>query len=1503
MNRSLPCSVLLLILAPSAWAADETTVPDYNTHIAPLFNKYCTACHSADDAEGGLVLESYEKLLAGGRRGVSVVAGKSDQSRLLLVLDGRAQPVMPPEGNEGPKPEEIALVKAWIDAGAKSPTGALPDPTVLVTPKIKPQSPPPSPIKAAAFSPDGKWLALAGYGQVRLLSAATQKRARELIGIRGNVNDVAFSADGSRLVAAAGEAGLFGEVSIWNTSDGTLVRTIVGHRDSLYAAALSPDRRLLATGSYDEQVRLWDAADGKELKLLAGHNGAIFSLSFHPKGRWLASASADRTVKLWNVATGERLDTLGQSLKELYCLAFSPDGKRLAAAGVDNRIRVWEISPTAREGTNPLLVSRFAHEGPIIGLAWSPDGKHLVSAAEDRTVKLWQAESVTERFLLEPQSDMPTAVAFAPDSRTFVIGRLDGTFTLYDVRTGQPASWSVGSAQRGVTPKALHSKAQGAALGTGVSLTTVVQRPKGPLPKTSQVAHAPIIGQRAVAHRLQHQTPSTILGIRAVPRRDDGLSYRRAEKPEMPFPDGERCGGSRPHLVQPLADDLDCKPGSGDQSQLVGANQGGRRGSGGICLAEWLRSVFSEPVERAASEAVYRQSGRTPQAPNVSGRVPRTATTPRNRVRRAICLGLATRSACGALHGYGPLGLDPIKPPPRAQGCALGFRVQRLRRCEIQQDRQPIEIFSDTTFIPPLRTPSLVQAAPSILAVFAAFLADDKPTAKKQPPPKPELTSLAPRGAQRGVATKVTLRGKHLAGATEIKFNHPQLYGRLLSAPKQADSLEIEVLPAADLPRGAYEVSVVTPGGITGVLKLFVDDLVQIDEAEPNNTADSASASPLPASFWGTISVKGDIDHYAFEARAGQTIVFDVHAAVAGSKLDAVLTLLDAEGRALDSSNDFAGERDPLLAYTIPADGRCTVRVGDLLLNGSAEHFYRLSVGTFPYVTACYPLSVPAGSTSEVELVGHNLPSGLKVSVKAGAAGELPVPLAGYGFRSRRELKVAVGSLPELLEAEPNDTPEKAMPMKAPGTVGGRIWAKGSGVFFAGGETNPLATTAEPAKKTPDPVDAASPDIDLFRFESPAGKTWIIETDAARRGSPLDTKIEVLDAQGRPIERLLLQAVRDSYITFRGIDSLTVDARVKNWEEMELNELLYMQGEVSKIFRMPQGPDSGFNFYALGGKRRCYFDTSATTHAMDEPCYIVEPHPPGTTLVPNGLPVFPLHYENDDDGERKLGSDSRLTFTAPADGAYLVRVSDVRDLGGDRFAYRLTVREPKPDFTVRLAGANPTVNAGSGRGLTFTADRVDGFDGEIALDISGLPPGFTVSSPLVIQAGHVEAKAVLHAAADAPALAAENASQVKITARANIDGREVVKDVNPLGRITLVGKPNLRVYLEPAELAIAPGTTITATLRVERNGFNDRIQFSVDNLPHGVIVDNIGLNGVLIPEGQTQRQIFLTAAKWVPETTRPFHAVATNAGGQASATVLLHVRKLEAVAAEDVDTR
>ena len=96
--------------------------------------------------------------------------------------------------------------------------------------------------------------------------------------------------------------------------------------------------------------------------------------------------------------------------------------------------------------------------------------------------------------------------------------------------------------------------------------------------------------------------------------------------------------------------------------------------------------------------------------------------------------------------------------------------------------------------------------------------------------------------------------------------------------------------------------------------------------------------------------------------------------------------------------------------------------------------------------------------------------------------------------------------------------------------------------------------------------------------------------------------------------------------------------------------------------------------------------------AIDRSLYKVQIHPPGAHLTPNGLPLTRLTYRNDDGGPG-YGKDSIVHFTAPADGDYLVRIRDVRGLGGDSYAYRLTIREPRPDFRLSVNPRNPNLLA------------------------------------------------------------------------------------------------------------------------------------------------------------------------------------------------------------------
>lgn len=761
--------------------------------------------------------------------------------------------------------------------------------------------------------------------------------------------------------------------------------------------------------------------------------------------------------------------------------------------------------------------------------------------------------------------------------------------------------------------------------------------------------------------------------------------------------------------------------------------------------------------------------------------------------------------------------------------------------------------------------------------------------------PKPVLTGLNPRGLQRGETVILQITGSNLMALTAVKFANTNLSGLLVTT--RTNEATLEVRSAARLPRGAYEFSVVGTNGESGPLKLQVDDMPQSFLRE-TNPAPRALSPPekipaLPVSIWGALENPGDMDAFEFEGRAGETLVLDFAAKALGSKMaSASLTLIDHQGRVVAANSGFDGG-EPLLAFTPGRTGRFTARVSDRMAGGSKDHFYRLTLGALTFVTGVFPLGVAANQESAVELMGWNLGKAesrkpkaetarnvpapvVTVLVKAGGSGEVEVPLDPESFRTRRNFKVLVGATPETMEAEPNDTTATANALQIPGAVNGRFL-------------------------TPD----GKADADLFRFYAIAGRRLVIETQAAQRGSPADTKIEILNLSGQPMPRVKLQAVRDSLLNFRAMDSVQQGARLDNWEEMELDNFIYLNGDVARLLRMPQGPDSDLLFYLSAGKRRAYFDTTPTGHALEEPCYVVERRTLDETLVANGLPVFTVPYANDDDGERRLGSDSKVHFTPGVSGDYLVRVTDSRGFGGDRFAYRLVVRDAKPDFTATLSGANPTVPRGSGQSFSVNVDRTDGFEGEIYVDITNAPPGFLVPTPLRIEAGHSEVKGSVFALTNAMAM---TNTALRVTATALVDGGRVVKEVNSLGVIQVGEAPKLMVAFEPFtsltetniveppdgqpfQITIAPGQTAPAWLKIRRNGHKELVTFQVENLPHGVIVDNIGLSGVLIPKDQNERQIFLSCARWVGEQDRLCYAIEQNAGRQTSRPLLLKVRK------------
>jgi hypothetical protein len=267
------------------------------------------------------------------------------------------------------------------------------------------------------------------------------------------------------------------------------------------------------------------------------------------------------------------------------------------------------------------------------------------------------------------------------------------------------------------------------------------------------------------------------------------------------------------------------------------------------------------------------------------------------------------------------------------------------------------------------------------------------------------------------------------------------------------------------------------------------------------------------------------------------------------------------------------------------------------------------------------------------------------------------------------------------------------------------------------------------------------------------------------------------------------------------------------------------------------------------------------------------------------------HYHRNDDGGPGCGKDSRLVFDPPADGDYQVRVADARGQGSPRHAYRLTVRPPRPGFTVAFNPTAPAVSKGGALPITVTAQRVDEYDGPIELRLENLPPGFSAPATS-IPAGEDSTRFALYAEPDAAPPA--KTAPLKLVARAMIDGKELAREV-PGGVPRVIEPGDIVTTTAQSEVTVKPGgeARVTVTVR-RRNGFAGRIPLDVRGLPHGVRVLDVGLNGILITEKETTRTFVIYAEPWVKPTSHPFVVLARREGKgteHAAKSVLLTVAK------------
>ena len=429
--------------APALAVAElkRTDTVDFEKEILPILKNNCLACHNQTKAKGDLILETPQTILKGGETGPAVVAGKSGESLLLAVATHAKKPHMPPKDNKVNaselSPEELALVKLWIDQGAKGEVHAAgpiewqPLPAGL------------NPIYAVAVAPDGQFAACGRANQIFIYHVPSGQLVGRLTdpqlikeGLYGKpgaahrdlVQSLAFSPDGDLLAS-----GSFREVKLWRRPRNVQKLTLTTS-NVVTSLAASADGRWLATGDTNGAIKLFDLNDGKEAKVLNVHTQAVTALKFSADNARLLSSSADRSLCVWNLAEGT-LHTRAQTSNEVNAVAWVGVSNQLASAGADKLIQLWQVT----EGTNAelKLVREFSgHEGTVTALDAWPDGKQILSGSMDGSVRVWNGEDA--KLVREVKhGGAVAAVAVQPDGQRFASAGLNNVARLWNAADGK----------------------------------------------------------------------------------------------------------------------------------------------------------------------------------------------------------------------------------------------------------------------------------------------------------------------------------------------------------------------------------------------------------------------------------------------------------------------------------------------------------------------------------------------------------------------------------------------------------------------------------------------------------------------------------------------------------------------------------------------------------------------------------------------------------------------------------------------------------------------------------------------------------------------------------------------------------------------------------------------------------------------------------------------------------------------------------------------------------
>jgi WD40 repeat protein len=479
--------VLSLLLAPQARAQGPTGQLDFYRDVHPFLESNCIPCHNKTTTKAKLNLESPALLRKGGESGPGVLPGKGAESLVFQSAAHLGDSVMPPKDNKSGasklRPEQLAVLRAWIDQGAKDSVKR------SETVALRPLPGRVHPIHSVAVAPDGRFAACSRGDRLYLYDLAARELASTLA-------DVSLPAG-------------------------------VAHVELIHSLDFSRDGRLLASGGFRE-VKLWRRQPAGIVRTPVDAAGGVDRSALSPDGKKLLLAQPSGRVRCVGVESGQTSrDFEVVSAGSLKAFGFSPDGMAAAFYLQDGSVKV--LSTDSGE-----VRKQFQAAAGAAAVAWSGDAKALFVAMPN-AVQLWSLESGSQ--LREIKVAAPEALAVSSDGKALAVGCADGAVRLFDPASGVAGlELKVASINLGKITEA-EVKAARAELDAGFHSSVIAQldaQDKTLETHEKRAKEAIVAAQKALPDREKALEPALAAKAEAEKVADEVAAALRAEEKPLP---------------------------------------------------------------------------------------------------------------------------------------------------------------------------------------------------------------------------------------------------------------------------------------------------------------------------------------------------------------------------------------------------------------------------------------------------------------------------------------------------------------------------------------------------------------------------------------------------------------------------------------------------------------------------------------------------------------------------------------------------------------------------------------------------------------------------------------------------------------------------------------------------------------------------------------------------------------------------------------------------------